>query len=111
LECPAGLAAEDLVAAAVGDPAEFLHVDVDQFAGPVAFVAADDLADGPVQVGQPVQTVAREMPISAATCATGRPEQTRSTSAMINPGPVSTTLVINTASPCLHQPTSPKSAK
>lgn len=54
----AGLAAQDLVSAAVGDPAELLDVDVDEFAGPVAFVAADDLAGGPVQVGQPVQAVA-----------------------------------------------------
>ena len=45
-------------AAAVGDPAELLDVDVDQLAGPVAFVAADDLAGGPVQAGQAVQAVA-----------------------------------------------------
>jgi hypothetical protein len=55
---PAGLAAQDLVTAAVGDPAEFLDVPVDQLAGAVAFVAADDLSGGPVQEGQAVQAVA-----------------------------------------------------
>ena len=52
---PAGLAAQDPMAAAVRDPAEFLDVDVDQFAGPVAFVAADDLSGGPVHERQAVQ--------------------------------------------------------
>jgi hypothetical protein len=42
----------DLVAAAVGDVAEFLDVDVDEFAWAVAFVAADGAAGGAVQVGQ-----------------------------------------------------------
>lgn len=36
----AGLTAEGLVAAAVGDVAELLDVDVDRFARPVRFVAA-----------------------------------------------------------------------
>ncbi|GGV58374.1 hypothetical protein GCM10010245_91500 [Streptomyces spectabilis] len=45
------------MAAAVGDPAEFLDVDVDEFAGPLAFVAADDLPGGPVEEGQAVQAV------------------------------------------------------
>lgn len=35
---PARVAAQDFVTAAVGDAAELLDVDVDQFAGPVAFV-------------------------------------------------------------------------
>lgn len=43
--------------AAVGDAAEFLDVDVDEFAGPGAFVAADGLAGGPVGGGQGGQTV------------------------------------------------------
>ncbi|GHB79659.1 hypothetical protein GCM10010377_82140 [Streptomyces viridiviolaceus] len=60
---PADLAAEDFVASAVGNPAEFLHVDVDELAGPPAFVAADDLSGGPVQVGQPVQAVAGQDPV------------------------------------------------
>lgn len=55
---PAGLAAQGLVAATVGDMAELLHVDVDEFAGAVAFVAADHLAGGPVHERQPVQAVA-----------------------------------------------------
>jgi hypothetical protein len=42
------------VTAAVGDPAELLDIDVDQFAGPVVLVTADLPADpdpgGPVQV-------------------------------------------------------------
>ncbi|GAA3597383.1 hypothetical protein GCM10022295_92470 [Streptomyces osmaniensis] len=137
----AGLAAQDLVAAAVGDAAEFLDVDVDQFTGLVAFVAADDLSGGPVQVGELVQAVpgedalhgrggqaqdrsqacgselaalvrwgvvrgrleqsksplspsdrrrrshlwavGRKMPISAATCATGRSARTRSMSSRL----------------------------
>ena len=53
----AGLAAQDLVSAAVGDAAEFLDVDVDQFTGPVAFVAADELSGGAVQEGESVQAV------------------------------------------------------
>ncbi len=43
--------------AAAGDAAEFLDVDVDQFAGPGAFVAAHGLAGGPVAGGQGVQAV------------------------------------------------------
>lgn len=43
-----------------GIPAELLDVHVDQFAGAVAFVAADDLAGGPVQQGQAVQAVPGE---------------------------------------------------
>jgi hypothetical protein len=46
------------VAAAIGDVAELLDVHVHQFAGPVAFVAADDVAGGAVQVAQPGQAVA-----------------------------------------------------
>jgi hypothetical protein len=49
--------------AAVGGPAELLDVDVDEFAGPVAFVAADDLPGGPVEVGQAVQTVPGQDPV------------------------------------------------
>ncbi len=44
----AGCPAEGFVSAAIGDAAEFLDVDVDQFAGPGAFVAADGFAGGPV---------------------------------------------------------------
>ncbi len=55
---PADVAAADLVAAAVGDAAEFLHVDVDQFAGAVAFVAADHGAGRAVHEGQAVEAVA-----------------------------------------------------
>jgi hypothetical protein len=44
------LTAEDLVAAAVRDVAEFLDVDVDQVAGCRVFVAADDPACGAVEV-------------------------------------------------------------
>lgn len=46
------LAAEDFVAASVGDVAEFLDVDVHQLAGAVAFVAAYDPTGGPVTVIQ-----------------------------------------------------------
>ncbi|GLX48784.1 hypothetical protein Shyhy01_17340 [Streptomyces hygroscopicus subsp. hygroscopicus] len=49
-----------LVPAAVGDVAELLDVDVDQFAGPAAFVAADRLAGRPVQRAQYGQVVSDE---------------------------------------------------
>jgi len=52
------VAAVDAPAAAVAEPAEFLDVDVDQFTGAVAFVAAHPVAGRPVQPGQPVQAVA-----------------------------------------------------
>ncbi|QNT90431.1 hypothetical protein HEP81_00093 [Streptomyces griseofuscus] len=54
---PAGLPAQDLVAAAVGDPAELPDVDVDRFARPVPFVASDHFPCGPVQEGEAVQAV------------------------------------------------------
>lgn len=38
-------------AQAVGDPPQFLDIDVDQLAGAEAFVAADDPSGGPVQPG------------------------------------------------------------
>lgn len=59
---PAGCAAEDIVAAAVGDAAELLDVDVDQFAGPGAFVAARGFAGGPIAGGQCGQAVPDEVP-------------------------------------------------
>ncbi len=49
-----------VVPAAVGDEAEFLDVDVDQFAGPGALVAADGFAGGPVSGGQSGQAVPAE---------------------------------------------------
>ncbi|GAA3239633.1 hypothetical protein GCM10020256_60910 [Streptomyces thermocoprophilus] len=57
------LAAQDLVAAAVGDVAELLDVDMHQLAGPVAFVAAYDAAGGPVQVRQAGQAVSGQHPV------------------------------------------------
>ncbi|GHA67846.1 hypothetical protein GCM10010345_84390 [Streptomyces canarius] len=45
------------------DVAEFLDVDVDQLAGVFAFVAADDAARGPVQVGQAGRPVAGWDPV------------------------------------------------
>lgn len=59
----AGRAAQDAVAAAVGDPAEFLDVDVDEFAGPVSFVAADHGAGRTVEPGQPIETVPGQDPV------------------------------------------------
>jgi hypothetical protein len=50
------------VAAAVGNAAQLLDIDVDQLAGPLALVAHDRAA-GPVGVDQPVQTVAAQHPI------------------------------------------------
>jgi hypothetical protein len=60
----AGLAAQDLVAAAVRDPAELLDVHVDQVAGPLTLIAADDLPGGPVQEGQTVQAVPGQDPVN-----------------------------------------------
>jgi hypothetical protein len=48
------------VAAAVGDAAELLDVEVDQLAGSAAFVAADRLAGGPVAGCQGGQVVPDE---------------------------------------------------
>jgi len=53
----------DLVAAAVGDVAQLLDVDVDQIAGGVTFVAAYRLAGGPVQIREPGQAVADQYPV------------------------------------------------
>jgi hypothetical protein len=47
------LPADGPVAAAVGDVAEFLDVDVHQLAGPVPLIAADRHGGGPVQARQP----------------------------------------------------------
>lgn len=55
--------AVDASGAAVGDAAGFLDVHVHQLAGPVVFVAADHLAGGPAQEGQPVQTVPLQDPV------------------------------------------------
>jgi len=57
---PAGRAAQDLVAAAVGDAAEVLDVDVDEFAGAGAFLAADRLPVVPVGGRQSGQVVPDE---------------------------------------------------
>ena len=65
---PAGPAAAHLVTAAVGDPAELLDVDVDQFAGPVAFVAADELSGEPVQEGQTPHVVGCQADWGCAWC-------------------------------------------
>lgn len=51
----AGLAAEGFVAAAVGDVAEFLDVDVDEFTGTFAFVATYDASGRPVEMGRPMR--------------------------------------------------------
>lgn len=51
-------ARHDPMAAAVGDVAGLLDVDMDEFAGARSFVATCDLAGGPVQPAQAVQAVA-----------------------------------------------------
>jgi hypothetical protein len=53
----------DPVAAAVAEPAQLLDVHVDQLAGVGPFVAADELAGGPVYAGQPVQPMADQDPV------------------------------------------------
>jgi hypothetical protein len=58
-----GPRAEGPPAAASRDRAELLDVDVDQLAGPGAFVAADDLPAGPVQPGQPRHRVPDQHPV------------------------------------------------
>ncbi len=52
------VAAVHAPAAAVAESADFLDVDVNEFAGPVAFITPDQLAGGPVEPGQPVQVMA-----------------------------------------------------
>ncbi|GHB72290.1 hypothetical protein GCM10010377_73610 [Streptomyces viridiviolaceus] len=59
----AGGTAVDAPSSAVGDAAEFPDVDVDELAGPAAFVAADDLSGGSVQEGQAVQAVPGQDPV------------------------------------------------
>jgi hypothetical protein len=49
------VAAMDSVATAIAQPPELLDVHVDQLARSGAFIAADQLAGGPIQAGQPVQ--------------------------------------------------------
>ncbi|GAA3352186.1 hypothetical protein GCM10017744_000050 [Streptomyces antimycoticus] len=56
----AGRPAQGFVAAAIGDTAELLHIDVDQLARPGAFIAADGFAGGPVAGGKWWQAVALE---------------------------------------------------
>lgn len=51
---PTCLAAEGFVAAALGHQAEFLHLEVYEFTGPLAFMAADR---GPGRTVEPVQPV------------------------------------------------------
>jgi hypothetical protein len=53
----------DPVAATGAEPPRLLDVHVDQLAGPGAFVAADDLAAGPVQHLQPPEPVAAQHPV------------------------------------------------
>jgi hypothetical protein len=52
------LPADVTPAAAVGDVAEFLHIDVQQRAGMVVFVAADRFTGAPVDMRQPVDPAA-----------------------------------------------------
>jgi hypothetical protein len=75
---PAGCAAEDLVAAAVGDAAELLDVDVDQFARPGSFVAAHAFAGGPVGGRQRGQAMTVQDPVGSGggdACAGGQPHR------------------------------------
>jgi len=51
------VAAVDAPPAALTQPAEFLDIDMDEFAGAVAFVAADHLPGGAIHPGQPGQLV------------------------------------------------------
>lgn len=55
----AHLAAVDPPPAAIRNPAEFLHINMDQLARVIAFVA-DDVARDPVQTRQPGQAVSDE---------------------------------------------------
>lgn len=59
------------MAAAVGDPAEFLDADVDQLARAGAFVAADGFAGGPVECGQGWQAVPGEDAVGCGGCNVG----------------------------------------
>lgn len=52
--------ADVVVTAAVRHAPEFLHIDVDEVAGPFVFVAAHPFAGGAVDVGEPVQVAARQ---------------------------------------------------
>ena len=52
------VAAMDAVAATLTQPAQLLDVHMDELAGVGALIAADQLAGGPVQAGQPVEAIA-----------------------------------------------------
>jgi len=56
-------ASEDLPAAAVRDAAQFFDVDVDQVAGALAFVAADDLTRGSVHPLQAIESSTTQHPV------------------------------------------------
>jgi hypothetical protein len=58
-----GSPAMDLVAPAVGDPPEFLHVDVDEFPGPGPLVASDRLGGLTIDVIETVEVVAAQHPV------------------------------------------------
>jgi len=62
------------VATAVGDVAELLDVDVDQFTGAVAFIAADGSGGGAVQVGELGDAVTGQDPVDGGRV---QPEQVR----------------------------------
>ncbi|NWF27420.1 hypothetical protein HW130_14285 [Streptomyces sp. PKU-EA00015] len=71
-------ALSDAPAVTIRDPAELLDVDVDRFARPVAFVAADDLVGGPLQEHHrgPARCEPRRPASGSRTCA-GRPVRRR----------------------------------
>src|SRR5690348_14579047 len=56
--------AVDAPPAAVTEPADLLHVDVDQLAGAGSFVASDHLTGGPVQPREPRHVVSGQDPVN-----------------------------------------------
>ena len=62
------LSADVAPAAAVGDVAELLHVDVQHRPGVVVLVAADGLPGGAVDVGEPVQPGVDQDPVDRGRC-------------------------------------------
>lgn len=108
---PAFGPADALVSAAVGDPAEFLDGDVEEFARAGAFVAADRFAGRPVAERQGGQAVPDEDPMGGRGCGAdaGREPQrpdpvlvTQADEAFFNLGRGAAWLVVGTAGAVAH---------
>ncbi|GDY68843.1 hypothetical protein SAV14893_082360 [Streptomyces avermitilis] len=107
----AGCLAEELVFTAVRDAAELLDVDVEQFVGPGAFVAAHGFAGGPVTGCQGGQAVTAQHAVSGGggdAASGGQPHRSDAVLAaqahdlLLDDGRGTTRLVVRAAGAVLH---------